>query len=259
MSVPYTFGTATSPIPLSQLDSNFSTPITLGNTNVYLGNTASTIDGLSLSNVTITSGETVSGSGNSSATYTATFKDVNGYLNFYVRDDGAIGAPKLNNFPSAQTPNVYFDGTNFYKSNATVQTAGPAFGAYQSVAQSISAATFTKLQFDTKEYDTNTNYSISTYQFTPTVAGYYQINAAYYMSIASNTSLKGIALYKNGVGYKYNFSDAGPSGYDGVSVSSLVYCNGTTDYIEMYAYNSIGGTTQNSITYTWFNGVFIRS
>jgi len=54
MSVPYTFATATSPIPLSQLDSNFATAITLGNTAVYLGNTTSTIGNLTLTNVTIT-------------------------------------------------------------------------------------------------------------------------------------------------------------------------------------------------------------
>jgi len=46
MSVPYTFATATSSIPLSQLDSNFATAITLGSTNLYLGNTTTSIAGL---------------------------------------------------------------------------------------------------------------------------------------------------------------------------------------------------------------------
>jgi hypothetical protein len=53
MSVPYTFATATSPIPLSQLDSNFATAITLGNTAVYLGNTTTSIGNLTLTNLTI--------------------------------------------------------------------------------------------------------------------------------------------------------------------------------------------------------------
>ena len=56
MPVPYIFGTATSAIPLSQLDSNFATAITLGNTAVYLGNTTTTINALTLTNVTISSG-----------------------------------------------------------------------------------------------------------------------------------------------------------------------------------------------------------
>ena len=56
MAVPYTFGTATSSIPLSQLDSNFATAITLGSTNVYLGNTTTTLAGFAnLSSTLITS------------------------------------------------------------------------------------------------------------------------------------------------------------------------------------------------------------
>ena len=56
MPVPYTFGTATAAIPLSQLDSNFSTAITIGNTAVQLGNTVTTLNNMTLANVTISSG-----------------------------------------------------------------------------------------------------------------------------------------------------------------------------------------------------------
>ena len=55
MAVPYTFATATTSIPLSNLDSNFATPITLGNTSVYLGNTTTSIGNLTLTNTTISS------------------------------------------------------------------------------------------------------------------------------------------------------------------------------------------------------------
>ena len=55
MAVPYTFATATASIPLSQLDSNFATGITLGNTTVYLGNTTTSIGNLTLTNATISS------------------------------------------------------------------------------------------------------------------------------------------------------------------------------------------------------------
>ena len=56
MPVPYTFGTATSSIPLSQLDNNFATAVTIGNTAVQLGNTVTTLNNLTLANVTISSG-----------------------------------------------------------------------------------------------------------------------------------------------------------------------------------------------------------
>ena len=55
MAVPYTFQSATGSIPLSQLDSNFSTAITIGNTAVVLGDTITTINNLTLGNVAITS------------------------------------------------------------------------------------------------------------------------------------------------------------------------------------------------------------
>jgi Chaperone of endosialidase len=51
--VPYTFASATSSIPLSQLDANFATNATLGNATVGLGNTTTTVGNLTVSNVTI--------------------------------------------------------------------------------------------------------------------------------------------------------------------------------------------------------------
>ena len=54
MAVPYTFATATTSIPLSQLDSNFATAVTLGNTAVYLGNTTTSLGNLTVVNTTVT-------------------------------------------------------------------------------------------------------------------------------------------------------------------------------------------------------------
>ena len=54
--VPYTFATASTTIPLSQLDTNFQTPITIGATSMNLGQVVTTISGLTLTNVNITSG-----------------------------------------------------------------------------------------------------------------------------------------------------------------------------------------------------------
>ena len=56
MPVPNTFANATTSIPLSQLDNNFATPITIGNTAVQLGNTVTTLNNMTLANVSITSG-----------------------------------------------------------------------------------------------------------------------------------------------------------------------------------------------------------
>jgi len=53
--VPYTFASATSSIPLSELDTNFATPVTIGTTSVSLGNTVTTLANVALANVTISS------------------------------------------------------------------------------------------------------------------------------------------------------------------------------------------------------------
>jgi Chaperone of endosialidase len=52
----YIFANSTSSIPLANLDANFATPITLGNTAVSINNTYSDIGNLTLNNVTISSG-----------------------------------------------------------------------------------------------------------------------------------------------------------------------------------------------------------
>jgi len=44
--VPYIFANATTSIPLNQLDTNFATPVTIGNTTVALGNTVTILNGL---------------------------------------------------------------------------------------------------------------------------------------------------------------------------------------------------------------------
>jgi hypothetical protein len=56
MGVPNVFGSATTSIPLSQLDQNFNTTATLGNAAIGLGNVTTTVGNLTLTNVNITSG-----------------------------------------------------------------------------------------------------------------------------------------------------------------------------------------------------------
>ena len=53
--VPFTFGNATTAIPLTNLDADFNTTATLGNAAIGLGNTTTTVGNLTLGNVLITS------------------------------------------------------------------------------------------------------------------------------------------------------------------------------------------------------------
>lgn len=134
---------------------------------------------------------------------------------------------------------------------------GPAFSAYVASNQSISSSTNVKIPFNTEEFDTNSNYDNATnYRFTPTVAGYYQINSAI-GSIAGSTRAFAM-IYKNGSEFKRG-NDSSAS-VNSVALSSLVYANGSTDYFEIYLYTNVGGTNLgggNNISY--FQASLVRA
>jgi hypothetical protein len=153
------------------------------------------------------------------------------------------------------------DGTNgltFPNGTTQVVGNGPTFSAYQSSNQSVSNNTSTKVLFQTELWDTNSNFSSST--FTPTVAGYYQINTV--IAYSSNwTQELWVSIFKNGAEYKRgNDTSASSSSPYGISVSGIVYCNGSTDYIEIYTYQNSGSskTTYPGQPYNWFDGCLIR-
>lgn len=139
---------------------------------------------------------------------------------------------------------------------AGVAGNGPAFSASQTAGQSHSAATWTKVQFSVENFDTNSNYDSTTnYRFTPTVAGYYQINVI----IETNaTALGGSAIYKNGSVYKRMFYSNVGEGTTG-TVSALVYLNGSTDYVEAYVYSNSSTTLYTNAADYEFSGSMVRA
>jgi len=139
--------------------------------------------------------------------------------------------------------------------------AAPAFSAYASGAQTITYGAETKITLDTEKFDTNNNFASS--RFTPTVAGYYQING---MVCTQTTSTAIIAeIFKNGSIYAYGSTNAGVSGatiaYARSNVNAVVYLNGTTDYVELYGLpvGSSGSiSTNGGAADTNFNGCLLR-
>jgi hypothetical protein len=95
MPVPYTFASATAAIPLSNLDSNFATAVTIGNTAVQLGNTITT-----LNNVTINA---------------STLSSCN------IAGGGANGVVYINtsNVATANASNLSYNGNNFLVNTST--------------------------------------------------------------------------------------------------------------------------------------------
>ena len=141
-----------------------------------------------------------------------------------------------------------------------VAGTGPAFSAYQSTLQSVSIGVYTKVQLQTEEFDTNSNFDSTTnYRFTPTVAGYYQINGCVTAPSAAGGAYFIPAIYKNGSVYKIGFISTAAGPYQ-ASVNSLVYLNGSTDYVELYVQQnySTAVNTSTGISSTYFNGSMAR-
>ena len=133
----------------------------------------------------------------------------------------------------------------------------PAFFATLSSNQSVPSGTNTKIQFDNEVYDTDNCYDNTTnYRFTPNVAGKYYVFAFGEFAGLGDTYTR-FYFYKNGSEHRYfhhvamhNFTNTGTSG------GSIVDCNGTTDYVEMYAFHGIGSNCNFSGTHRTYFGAY---
>jgi len=131
----------------------------------------------------------------------------------------------------------------------------PAFSAYQSTNQTLSTSTATKIQFQTEEFDTNNAFDNATnYRFTPQVAGYYQTSGA--VTVNSTNCTITPYIYKNGSIFKIGSQ---PSNSGVASMSTLVYLNGSTDYIEFWVSLSVGQQLAATEFYTYFQAALVRT
>jgi hypothetical protein len=152
------------------------------------------------------------------------------------------------------------------KLGTNVAGNGPAFQVFLPSNQSCPNDGVRRIiQFGSEAFDTNSCFNTSTYQFVPNVAGYYQINLTaniddqnigdfgdFYLSIRKNASLYfDTAIVRIGS----NSAEFSMSG------STLVYMNGTTDYIDATALH-IFGTASSAIlrlNRTYMSGFLARS
>lgn len=145
----------------------------------------------------------------------------------------------------------------------TIGLDGPAFSAYLPSNQTgATGSTYFKAQCSVEEFDTANCYDTSTYRFTPNVAGYYQVSGAIYGGGSVNTSAALVVIYKNGSIAKYGAFIRAPSPVANLicPVSAIIYMNGSTDYLELYAYADVSGTVTltGGSALTFFQAALIR-
>ena len=150
--------------------------------------------------------------------------------------------------------------TGFYVNNKQAVN-GPAFRAYIAVNQAITSGSQQKVVFGSETFDTNSNFASSA--FTPTVEGYYQLNATVRIAGSSGTGECMITIWKNGSEYARGNNESGTeqgASWYSMQVSDIAYANGTTDYFEIYIQQTSGGnrdtTAGQNISY--FSGAMIR-
>jgi hypothetical protein len=210
MAVPNIFGTATSAIPLSQLDQNFATAITLGNTAVYLGNTTTSLGNVTLTNVTISSGNvSVStatvGAGSNTAPSITTTGDTNTGIFFPAADtiafsEGGAEAMRIDSsgqvgigttspsaplhvqaitggvamrFTGRASPNDSYSDIAFYNNANTTLAAGigaASSGLFLATALA-SPITFTTNNAEVGRFDSSGNLLVGTTSTAGTVVG----------------------------------------------------------------------------------------
>lgn len=149
-----------------------------------------------------------------------------------------LDSPTFTGNPTAPTPAVGDSDTSI-ATTAFVQNVvkGPAF-----TANINSQAVGTSLQILTATEVTDPNNCFLNNRFTPTVAGWYQVNLTLISNQADNHTAG--AIYLNGVQVAIQIVPGLPAGVGGggyPSMSALVQMNGTSDYIQAYGSISIAG------------------
>jgi len=142
-----------------------------------------------------------------------------------------------------------------FDSNGYVPTKNPAFKATVSSAKSLTGGAYSKVPFDSVNFDTVGSYDTSNYRWTPNVEGYYQFNA--YVQTAAAVAHHG-GFAKNGSIVAYGTNHSNITHY-GDQNSCMLYMNGTTDYIEYFLL--VGSTTNTafSASTVWFDGALVMS
>ena len=116
------------------------------------------------------------------------------------------------------------------------------FSATNSASQSMAGSYADyKIQMDTEDFDLGGYYDTSNYRFTPLVEGYYYVTAG--VSLTGTQTIQA-RIYKNGAIHRIGSAiGTGAFGYNPATVTNIVYLNGSTDYVELYAVSSSGGVS----------------
>ena len=115
--------------------------------------------------------------------------------------------------------------------------------AYKNTSQNVLNATWTKILLDAETFDVGGIMDTVNSKSMPGIAGYYLVayQVTFNGNVSANTQYS--RLYQNGswIGSGMLDENTHSTGI-GLFSTELIYCNGTTDYLELYAYQASGAT-----------------
>jgi hypothetical protein len=178
-----------------------------------------------------------------------------------------VGNPSGTGVFTIQSPNTSTDRTltlpdetGTVLSSASSTTANiPIFSVKLSANASLSSATWLVIPFDVKDVDSHSEYSSSTYQWTPQIAGWYCLNYSLVLSNIGSGVESWAQVYKNGTGIR-NIMDVDMNRLWGLSGSTMVYANGS-DYFDLRIYVSASSSDSmlSGESNTRFSGFLVRA
>jgi len=131
----------------------------------------------------------------------------------------------------------------------------PNFRAYVNSAQSISANTATKINFDTEDWDVGSKFDTSNNRFTPGESGYFFLYVNILVSAFSDGNSCNISIVKNGstdtVYHRYRASGTANAS---INLSDVVYSSNATDYFEVNINSQDACSVSGRTDYSYFGG-----
>jgi hypothetical protein len=124
---------------------------------------------------------------------------------------------------------------------------GPALRAALGSNQTIATSTYTEINL-TETIDTDGRFQSN--RFTPNVPGYYHVVGCIDFGANTTVAQNQALLYKNGSAAVTARAWGHVSTPHGVTVSDLIYMNGSTDYVTLVAYQNTGANVLANATYT---------
>jgi hypothetical protein len=140
----------------------------------------------------------------------------------------------------------------------------PIFFGYQTVAQTLSSGITTPITLDSQFVDTYGGHSTTsnTSRYVGQVPGYYEVTGS--VAFAANTTdMRSAAIFKNGAqsqGAGQEVHAAVPTGSHSMILqcTTLVYLNGTTDYVEVWGFQSSGAGLATYVNPNIYSSLYVR-